>query len=149
MPTSHATPSTNGHQTPSGAGAQFSPYGDHPLTVPADGSDISGSLTEAVAARETERLEQEVEALRRRLATQPVIEQAKGVLMSHYGFGADAAFAALSRWSQYTNTKLYLLAGEVLEAASEPAGTNSERLEGFLARLPSPVPVVLPSEDVS
>ena len=48
----------------------------------------------------------ELEGLRLRLASQPVIEQSKGILMLHYGIGPDAAFNLLRRWSSHTNRKL-------------------------------------------
>jgi hypothetical protein len=48
--------------------------------------------------------------LRRKLQTQPVIEQAKGILMATHGVSADEAFQILSKRSQDSNTKLHLVA---------------------------------------
>ena len=56
----------------------------------------------------------ENENLRRKLETQPVIEQAKGILMGCHGVSADDAFDLLRRWSQDTNTKLYEVAQTVV-----------------------------------
>ena len=40
------------------------------------------------------------------LATQPVIEQSKGILMGHLGIGPGAAFDVLRRWSSHINLKV-------------------------------------------
>ena len=56
----------------------------------------------------------ENENLRRRLESQPVIEQAKGILMVCHGVSADDAFEMLSRWSQDTNTKVHQIARSIV-----------------------------------
>ena len=56
----------------------------------------------------------ENENLRRKIQTLPVIEQAKGILMGHYGIPAEAAFEMLRRWSQDTNTKLHMVAETII-----------------------------------
>jgi hypothetical protein len=56
----------------------------------------------------------ENENLRRKLETQPVIEQAKGILMGRHGLSADEAFDLLRRWSQDSNTKLHQVARSVV-----------------------------------
>lgn len=60
------------------------------------------------------RLVTENENLRRKLETQPVIEQAKGILMGYHGVSADDAFDLLRRWSQDSNTKLHQVARAVI-----------------------------------
>jgi hypothetical protein len=60
------------------------------------------------------RLVSENDNLRRKLETQPVIEQAKGILMGRHGLSADEAFDLLRHWSQDTNTKLYQVAQSVV-----------------------------------
>jgi hypothetical protein len=90
------------------------------------------------------RLVTENEHLRRKLQTLPVIEQAKGILMSRYGIPADDAFELLRRWSQDTNTKLHLVAETIIshqrhaEASDQPSrrevcglGSNQERPSPF------------------
>ena len=62
------------------------------------------------------RLITENDNLRRKLETQPVIEQAKGILMGCYGVSADDAFILLRRWSQDTNTKLHQVAQTVVDS---------------------------------
>lgn len=47
-----------------------------------------------------------VDGLEHRLATQPVIEQSKGILMGHLGIDPDTAFDVLRRWSSHTNLKV-------------------------------------------
>ena len=47
-----------------------------------------------------------VDGLEHRLATQPIIEQSKGILMGHLGIDPDAAFDVLRRWSSHTNLKM-------------------------------------------
>ena len=66
----------------------------------------------------------ENENLRRKLETQPVIEQAKGILMGCYGVSSDEAFDLLSRWSQDTNTKLHQVALSIVDSRwfGEPLG---------------------------
>ena len=61
--------------------------------------------------------------LQARLATMPVIEQAKGILMAHYGWPADRAFEVLRRVSQRENIKIRDLAVGIVArtARSAPA----------------------------
>ncbi|MFJ7215063.1 ANTAR domain-containing protein [Amycolatopsis sp. NPDC098790] len=60
----------------------------------------------------------ENEQLREALATQPVIEQAKGMLMLLRSWTADQAFEALVVVSQHTNVKLHDVAKIVVSAGS-------------------------------
>jgi hypothetical protein len=46
---------------------------------------------------------------------------AQGVLMSRYGINADQAFAVLQQQSQKTNTKLRIIADQVLDAGELPS----------------------------
>ena len=65
----------------------------------------------------------ELDGLERRLATQPVIEQAKGILMCHFGIGPEMAFAVLRRWSSRTNVKVRDIGRMIVStvAAESPA----------------------------
>ena len=54
--------------------------------------------------------------LYRKLQTQPVIEEANGILMGHYGLNADTAFRLLRRWSQHVNIKVRTLAQALVDA---------------------------------
>ncbi|SEF37160.1 ANTAR domain-containing protein [Amycolatopsis pretoriensis] len=60
----------------------------------------------------------EMAQLRDALDTQPVIEQAKGMLMLVRGWTAETAFAALRTISQRTNVKLHDVAAVVVAAGS-------------------------------
>jgi transposase len=81
---------------------------------------------------EEAQLAAELTGLRRRLETQTVIEQSKGLLMGYYGIDADTAFALLKRWSQSSNTKLreinYEISSILVNAATSqtavPAAQN-------------------------
>ena len=76
-------------------------------------------VTEAI-----DRLLMENANLRRKLETQPVIEQAKGILMGHYGVDADTAFEMLRHRSQDSNTKLACIAEILTRGQSEQTTTS-------------------------
>jgi hypothetical protein len=59
--------------------------------------------------------------LRARLASMPVIEQAKGILMAQYGWPEDQAFDALRRASQRDNIKVRDLAVSIVAKATRRA----------------------------
>jgi hypothetical protein len=61
--------------------------------------------------------------LQRRLATLPVIEQAKGVLIGRFGIDADTAFALLRRWSSHSNVKLRDICRLLVDTAAQPSDT--------------------------
>ena len=65
--------------------------------------------------------------LQARLASMPVIEQAKGILMAEYGWPEDRAFAALRQVSQRENVKVRDLAAGIVGRAvrSAPAQRRS------------------------
>ncbi|MET9079958.1 ANTAR domain-containing protein [Streptomyces sp. NPDC004232] len=59
-------------------------------------------------------LQTEVVQLRRALRTRPEIDLARGILMASFGLNADEAWNVLVAASQNTNTKLHLLAEDVV-----------------------------------
>ena len=140
MHTNHATLGTDGQVTPPGDRAYWSLHDDHRFASPDAGGKgpSKHGLGEAAAADDVSRLEQEINGLRRRLLTQPVIEQAKGLLAGSYGIDTDTAFAVLVRWSQHTNTKLHLLAAGLVAAASNSGGQPNPGLQRFVNELPLP-----------
>jgi hypothetical protein len=71
-----------------------------------------------------------IERLQARLASQPVIEQAKGMLMARQGCDPDEAFDILRRASQRTNTPVRELAKHLVASTARPArsGAGSGRL---------------------
>jgi len=63
--------------------------------------------------------------LRRIIASQAAIEQAKGIMMGHYGCSAAVAFTILTRLSQRTNVKLREVAFVVIQIATEGPSSTS------------------------
>jgi ANTAR domain len=59
--------------------------------------------------------------LQARLASMPVIEQAKGIIMARQGWSEDQAFDALRRASQRENVKVRDLAASIVAWAAQPA----------------------------
>lgn len=80
--------------------------------------DMSGADRSAVtvSADETEQLRLQLAQLKEKLASQPVIEQAKGMLMQTYGLSADDAFDLLRMLSQNSNVRLRWIARCVVES---------------------------------
>ncbi|MGW0816020.1 ANTAR domain-containing protein [Streptomyces viridiviolaceus] len=74
----------------------------------------------AVAAERSERLhvlQEEVEQLRQAIASRPVIDQARGVLMALHACTPDEAWQILRETSQLSNTKLRTVAAAVTAGA--------------------------------
>ncbi|MGW0904519.1 ANTAR domain-containing protein [Streptomyces sp. NPDC002853] len=61
----------------------------------------------------------ELVQLRRAMETRPVIDMARGVLMASFGLSPDDAWGMLVSISQNTNTKLHLVADELVGAVTE------------------------------
>jgi hypothetical protein len=68
-----------------------------------------------------------VESLRNQLASQPVIEQAKGIIMANSHCDQDQAFDFLRRASQRTNVKLRDVAHQVVLKSSLPESHPARR----------------------
>jgi LmbE family N-acetylglucosaminyl deacetylase len=64
-----------------------------------------------------------VESLRERLASQPIIEQAKGMIMASSHCDEDVAFDILRRASQRANVKLREVARQVVMSNTAPAAS--------------------------
>ncbi|MER5255911.1 MULTISPECIES: ANTAR domain-containing protein [unclassified Streptomyces] len=60
----------------------------------------------------------ELGQLRRAMRTRPVIDMARGILMASFGLGADDAWSVLVSVSQNTNTKLHIVAADLVGAAT-------------------------------
>lgn len=69
-----------------------------------------------VSVDEAERLRLQLAQLREKLAGQPVIEQAKGMLMQTFGISADEAFEILRLLSQNSNVRLRWIARCIVES---------------------------------
>jgi hypothetical protein len=64
----------------------------------------------------------QIHQLQRALRSQPVIEQAKGLLMAQHGCTPDEAFAMLTQASQRENRKLRDIARAMIHGATPGAG---------------------------
>jgi hypothetical protein len=67
-------------------------------------------------------LEQKVDGLNKRLESQAPVEQAKGIIMAQTHCDADQAFEILRRASQRSNTKLRLLAEDLITRTTTKVG---------------------------
>ncbi len=78
---------------------------------------------------------QEVVQLRCKLANQPVIEQAKGMLMAAFGLSGDHAFELLKTVSQANNVKVRCVAQQIVECwpSGGPRPQYDEATEFLLA----------------
>jgi hypothetical protein len=81
-----------------------------------DGRD--GGTHRAAAEARVRELEETVDGLLKRLDSQGPIEQAKGIIMAQTHCTADQAFEILRRASQRSNTKLRLLALDLVAKTS-------------------------------
>ncbi|MEV0074482.1 MULTISPECIES: ANTAR domain-containing protein [unclassified Amycolatopsis] len=89
---------------------------------------------------DSERVDQatKVKQLEDALATRPVIEQAKGMLMVLRTCSADDAFTALREISQHTNVKLHDVAAVVVAAGTRStAAVPQETTAAVLVELKS------------
>ncbi len=64
--------------------------------------------------------------LQARLASMPVIEQAKGIIMAKYGWPEDQAFDALRLASQRQNIKVRDLAASIVARTARPAPARQQ-----------------------
>ncbi|MEU3737958.1 ANTAR domain-containing protein [Streptomyces sp. NPDC032198] len=75
---------------------------------------VTGDLVTVSDANSEQDPRVELVQLRRAMETRPVIDMARGVLMASFGLSADDAWSVLVSLSQNTNTKLHLVAEEVV-----------------------------------
>ena len=89
-----------------------------PRTLTLSGTDRPERRTVATPAPadKTEHLRQHVAQLSDKLAGQPVIEQAKGMLMQTFGLSADDAFELLRVLSRNGNVRLRWIARCIVES---------------------------------
>ncbi|WP_369195777.1 ANTAR domain-containing protein [Streptomyces djakartensis] len=113
-----------------------------PVSGPATTAPAAAPAPSAVALERAERLQvlqAEVEQLRHAIASRPVIDQARGVLMATHGCTSDEAWHLLREASQLSNTKLRDVAAAVTASADgdgppPPPGLRTA-LQRALARL--------------
>ncbi|MGW0609944.1 ANTAR domain-containing protein [Streptomyces sp. NPDC002788] len=95
------------------------------------------SATSAVALERAECLhvlQEEVEQLRHAIASRPVIDQARGILMATHGCTSDEAWHILRETSQLSNTKLRDVAAAVTVSAEADGPAPPAELRTALQR---------------
>jgi len=93
------------------------------------------SSSSAVALERAERLrllEEEVEQLRQALASRPVIDQARGILMATQGCTSEEAWTILRQTSQLSNTKLHAVAAAVTASTGSDGSPPPEKVRAAL-----------------
>ena len=85
----------------------------------------SGPHVEGEPVLDTTVLDPADASLNPQLSVNPVIEQAKGILMVWCRCGADAAFDLLRGASQRSNVKVSVLAASLVEQVSSPLGDGN------------------------
>ena len=96
-------------------------YAQHPKALDRntmDNAQIVAALTSAVLAQVCNERD-----LWRAVHSRGVIGQAQGMLMQRYGLTAESAFAVLRRYSQQHNTKLVVLAEQIITTGELPKST--------------------------
>ncbi len=83
--------------------------------------DKAGDRSELDWAARVQRLEAEVDGLRRAMRSRAVIEQAKGFLSAALNCGLDEAFGHLARLSQHENLRVAEVAARIIGAAAPTA----------------------------
>ncbi|MGW1544354.1 ANTAR domain-containing protein [Streptomyces sp. NPDC002309] len=93
-------------------------------------------------AQQLHELREEIEHLRRAIASRPVIDQARGILMATHSCTSDEAWHILREASQLSNTKLHTVAAALTSGAASnappPPGEVREALRRALARRSGP-----------
>ena len=72
--------------------------------------------------------------LQARMASMPLIEQAKGILMAQCGWTAEQAFDALRQASQRSNTRVRDLAARIVATTAASGGRPTSGSTGRVAR---------------
>ena len=93
-------------------------YGDRPDAFSADDEAVAHILARhAAVALATARHEQN---MAKAVDARKLVGQAMGILMERYHLDSDQAFAVLRRYSQTTNTKLRVIAQQLIDTRTLP-----------------------------
>jgi hypothetical protein len=84
---------------------------------------IGGTMVDLTATLQRETEVAAREAVERAFCTRSVIDQARGLVMGRLGVGSEEAFKLLIRFSSRTNTKLAVLATDLVALANDGAGS--------------------------
>ncbi|MFJ3507975.1 ANTAR domain-containing protein [Streptomyces luteogriseus] len=107
------------------------------VTGPVPAAPPTAPASSAVALERAECLHvlrEEVEQLRQAIASRPVIDQARGILMATHGCTSDEAWHILRETSQLSNTKLRDVAAAVTASAEADGPPPSPELRTALQR---------------
>lgn len=99
---------------------------------PASSDPVQDRPTSAAWAEQVDRMDPD--DLRLLALTLPVIEQAKGIVMGHFGCGATTAFTIRSRWSSASNVPLRDLAAALVDEASRAVDRDDEQPRSAVQR---------------
>lgn len=91
---------------------------DDLLSVTDDLVSLPDDLTSVSDADSRQDPRVELVQLRRAMETRPVIDMARGVLMASFGLSPDDAWSVLVSISQNTNTKLHVVADDLVSAVT-------------------------------
>lgn len=94
-------------------------------------------LPSAVSLERAEQLHdlrEEIEHLRRAIASRPVIDQARGILMATHGCTSDEAWHILREASQLSNTKLHTVAAAITSGTENDGPPPPDEVREALRR---------------
>ncbi|WP_053851199.1 ANTAR domain-containing response regulator [Streptomyces sp. NRRL B-24085] len=105
---------------------------DDPLHGPGTRRETVPSVVVLERTQQLDKLRTEVEQLRQAIASRPVIDQARGVLMATHACSPDQAWDVLREASQLSNTKLRKVAAVVAAGAGGGGPVPSPELRRAL-----------------
>ncbi|MEV7070510.1 ANTAR domain-containing protein [Streptomyces sp. NPDC093990] len=105
---------------------------DDPLHGPGTRRETVPSVVVLERTQQLDKLRTEVQQLRRAIASRPVIDQARGVLMATHACSPDQAWDVLREASQLSNTKLRTVAAVVAAGAGSGGPVPSPELRRAL-----------------
>lgn len=88
-----------------------------------DGAPLPDDLE--ACQSELEECQSELDGVRHAMESRPVIDQAKGILMSRHRCSPDEAFAMLSQASQRENRKVRDIARAIVDGIQDGAGARA------------------------
>ncbi|WP_405613063.1 ANTAR domain-containing protein [Streptomyces sp. NBC_00076] len=101
-------------------------------TRAAEPNPSSSSVVALERAEQLRLLEEEVEQLRHAIASRPVIDQARGILMATQGCTSEEAWTILRQASQLSNTKLRAVAAAVTASTGSDGAPPPEHVRTAL-----------------